>query len=145
MVDEYSRDCLAIDVAGSIRSGPVIEILARLVSVHDAPQNLRSDHGSEIVVTVLLRCLSTAGIETALIEPGKPWQNGLGESYNGKFRDECLNMEWFRNRTDAKIVIEAWRRHHNEIRPHLSLDNLTPAEFNKLVLSTRPESAILQV
>lgn len=145
VVDEYSRDCLAIDVAGSIRSGRVIEILARLVSVYGAPQYLRSDHGPEFVATALLRWLSTADIETALIEPGKPWQNGLGDSFNGKFRDECLSMEWFRNRTDAKIVIEAWRRHYNEVRPHSSLGNLTPAEFKKLVLSTRPEQAILQV
>ena len=145
VVDEYSRDCLAIDVAGSIRSGRVIEILARLVSVHGAPQYLRSDNGPEFVALALLRWLSTANIETALIEPGKPWQNGLGESFNGKFRDECLSMEWFRNRTDAKIVIEAWRRHYNEVRPHSSLDNLTPAEFKKLVLSTRSESAILQL
>jgi putative transposase len=145
VVDEYSRDCLAIDVAGSIRSGRVIEILARLVSIFGAPQYLRSDHGPEFVALALLRWLSTANIETALIEPGKPWQNGLGESFNGKFRDECLSMEWFRNRTDAKIVIEAWRRHYNEVRPHSSLGNLTPAEFKKAVSSTRPESAILQV
>ena len=145
VVDEYSRDCLAIDVAGSIRSGRVIEILARLVSIYGAPQYLRSDHGPEFVATALLRWLSTANIETALIEPGKPWQNGLGESFNGKFRDECLSMEWFRNRTDAKIVIEAWRRHYNEVRPHSSLGNLTPAEFKKAISSTRPESAILQV
>jgi putative transposase len=145
VVDEYSRDCLAIDVAGSIRSGRVIEILARLVSIYGAPQYLRSDHGPEFVATALLRWLSTANIETALIEPGKPWQNGLGESFNGKFRDECLSMEWFRNRTDAKIVIEAWRCHYNEVRPHSSLGNLTPAEFKKAVSSTRPEQAILQV
>jgi putative transposase len=145
VVDEYSRDCLAIDVAGSIRSGRVIEILARLVSIFGAPQYLRSDHGPEFVALALLRWLSTANIETALIEPGKPWQNGLGESFNGKFRDECLSMEWFRNRTDAKIVIEAWRRHYNEVRPHSSLGNLTPAEFKKAISSTRPESAILQV
>jgi len=145
VVDEYSRDCLAIDVAGSIRSGRVIEILARLISLHGAPQYLRSDHGPEFVATALLRWLAKADIETALIEPGKPWQNGLGESFNGKFRDECLSMEWFRNRTDAKIVIEVWRRHYNEIRPHSSLGNLTPAEFKRAISSTRPESAILQV
>ena len=116
VVDEYSRDCLAIDVAGSIRSGRVIEVLARLISVHGAPQYLRSDHGPEFVATALLRWLAKADIETALIEPGKPWQNGLGESFNGKFRDECLSLEWFRNRTDAKIVIESWRRHYNEVR-----------------------------
>ncbi len=67
-------------------------------------------------------------IETALIDPGKPWQNGVAESFNGKFRDECLSLEWFRSRAEAKVVIEAWRRHYNEIRPHSSL-GLTPAAF----------------
>ncbi len=145
IVDEHSRECLTIDVAGGIRSGRVIEVLTRLISLHGTPRYLRSDHGPEFVATALLRWLDNADIETALIEPGKPWQNGLGESFNGKFRDECLSMEWFRNRTDAKIVIEAWRRHYNEVRPHSNLGNLTPAEFKKVVLSTRSESAILQV
>jgi putative transposase len=72
---------------------------------------------------------SAFGIETALIDPGKPWQNGALESFNGKFRDECLNMEWFRSRGEAKVVIEAWRRHFNEVRPHSSLGYLTPAAF----------------
>ena len=65
----------------------------------------------------------------ALIEPGKPWQNGVTESFNGKFRDECLSLEWFRSRAEAKVIIEAWRRHYNEVRPHSSLDYLTPNEF----------------
>ena len=69
------------------------------------------------------------GIGTALIEPGKPWQNGVTESFNGKFRDECLSLEWFRSRAEAKVIIETWRRHYNEVRPHSSLDYLTPNEF----------------
>ena len=145
IVDEHSRECLTIDVVGGIRSGRVIEVLTWLISLNGTPRYLRSDHGPEFVATALLYWLDKAGIETALIEPGKPWQNGLGESFNGRSRDECLSMEWFRNRTDAKIVIEAWRRHYNEVRPHSSLGNLTPAEFKKVVLSTRSESAILQV
>ena len=64
-----------------------------------------------------------------MIDPGKPWQNGVGESFNGKFRDECLSLEWFRSRAEAKVVIESWRRHYNEVRPHSSLGYLTPAEF----------------
>ena len=70
-----------------------------------------------------------AGIGTALIEPGKPWQNGVAESFNGKFRDECLSLEWFRSRAEAKVIIETWRRHYNEVRPHMSLGYLTPKEF----------------
>lgn len=73
--------------------------------------------------------LTKATIETAYIDPGKPWQNAAGESLDGKFRDECLSFEWFRNRADAKIVIEDWRQHYNEIRPHISLGYLTPAVF----------------
>ena len=69
------------------------------------------------------------GIETALIDPGTPWQNGATESFNAKFRDECLSLEWFRYRAEAKIVIEAWRKHYNQVRPHSSLGYLTPAEF----------------
>jgi putative transposase len=81
--------------------------------------------------------------DTAHIDPGKPWQNGTNESFNGKFRDECLSMEWFRNRIDAKIVIEQFRRQYNEVRPHSSLGQLTPAEFKQQLSSTNnPERAI---
>ena len=120
---------MAIDVAGGIRSGRVIEILAQLVSVHGAPRYLRSDYGPEFVACAILRWLHDAGIETALIDPGKPWQNGADESFNGKFRDEFLTLQWFRNRVDAKVGIEQWRRHYNEVRPHSSLGYLTPQEF----------------
>ena len=143
VVDEFTRECLAIDVAGSIRSGRVIEVLSRLVSVHGSPRYLRSDNGPEFVSRAILRWLNQANIGTAHIDPGKPWQNGNNESFNGKFRDECLSMEWFRNRIDAKIVIEQFRRQYNEVRPHSSLGNLTPAEFKQqLNVTTNPEAAI---
>ena len=131
VVDEFTRECLAIDVAGSIRSGRVIDVLGQLVSLHGAPRYLRSDNGSEFIATVLLRWLQTVEIDTAFIDPGKPWQNGTDESFNGKFRNECLSLEWFWNRMEAKIGIERWRRHYNEERPHMSLGDLTPAEFKK--------------
>jgi putative transposase len=143
VVDEFSRECLAIDVAGSIRSGRVIEVLSKLVSVHGSPKYLRSDNGPEFVSRAVLKWLTLANIDTACIDPGKPWQNGSNESFNGKFRDECLSMEWFRNRIDAKIVIEQFRRQYNEVRPHSSLAQLTPAEFKQQLSSTNhPESAI---
>jgi putative transposase len=110
VVDEFTHECLAIDVAGSIRSGRVIEVLSQLVSVHGSPKYLRSDNGPEFVSRAILKWLTAANIDTAHIDPGKPWQNGTNESYNGKFRDECLSMEWFRNRIDAKITIEQFRR-----------------------------------
>jgi len=131
IVDEFSRECLAIDVAGSIRSGRVIDMLAKLVSVHGAPKYLRSDNGPEFVSRAVLKWMTAAQIDTAHIDPGKPWQNGSNESFNGKFRDECLSMEWFTNRIDAKIVIEDWRRHYNEVRPHSSLGQMTPLEFKQ--------------
>jgi putative transposase len=111
IVDEFTRESLAIDVAGSIRSGRVIEVLARLVSERGAPQHLRSDNGPEFVSRVLLRWAVDESLDIALIDPGNPWQNGTEESFNGKFRDECLSMEWFRHRSEAKVVIEEWRQH----------------------------------
>jgi putative transposase len=81
----------------------------------------------------------------ALIDPGKPWQNGTTESFNGKFRDECLSMEWFRSRLEAKVVIENWRQHYNAVRPHSSLGNLTPLAFSAQEKSATQTGAISQV
>jgi putative transposase len=142
VIDEFTRECLAIDVAGSIRSGRVIDVLSKLVSVHGAPKYLRSDNGPEFVSRAVLRWLSQSNIDIACIDPGKPWQNGSNESFNGKFRDECLSMQWFKNRVDAKMLIEEFRRHYNEVRPHSSLDDLTPAEFKKTLATTTPTMAI---
>jgi len=142
VVDEFTRECLAIDVGGSIRSGRVIEVLSKLVSVRGAPRYLRSDNGSEFVSRKILRWIEDEKIETALIDPGRPWQNGANESFNGKFRDECLGMQWFQNRTEARVVIEAWRREFNTVRPHSSLGDLTPAEFAEQSQSTQQTVAV---
>lgn len=131
VTDEWTHEALAIDVQGSIRSRRVIDVLAQLVSAHGAPRYLRSDNGPEFVSRAVLQWLQGAGIETAYIEPGKPWQNGAAESLNGKFRDECLSMEWFRNRIEARVIIETWRRHYNEDRPHSSLGYRTPKQFKE--------------
>ena len=139
VIDEYTRECLAIDVAGSIRSSRVIDILTRLVSLHGAPKYLRSDNGPEFVSRAILRWLNRANIETIAIDPGKPWQNGSNESFNGKFRDECLSLQWFKNRIDAKILIENFRREYNAIRPHSSLGMLTPLEFKQQLSTTNPD------
>src|SRR5471030_3565933 len=98
----------------------------RLVSLRGAPTALRSDNGPEFVSRAILEWLTDSGIHTAHIDPGKPWQNGTDESFNGKFRDECLSLEWFRSREEARVVIEQWRRHYNLVRPHSSLKYLTP-------------------
>ena len=142
VIDEFTRECLAIDVAGSIRSGRVIEVLSKLISVRGAPTYLRSDNGPEFVSRAVLSWLHQAGVETAPIDPGKPWQNGANESFNGKFRDECLGMQWFKNRIDAKVVIESWRRMYNGVRPHSSLNNLTPTEYARSISTTSPDHAI---
>jgi putative transposase len=131
VVDEYTRESLAIDVAGSIRSTRVIEVLSKLISVRGAPRYLRSDNGPEFVSLALLKWVTEQGMECALIDPGKPWQNGTTESFNGKFRDECLAMEWFRNRLEARVVIEDWRQHYNTVRPHSSLNYETPEAFSR--------------
>jgi putative transposase len=129
VIDEFTHECLAIDVASSIRSPRVIDVLARLTSTHGAPMFLRSDNGREFVSKAILEWLAEAKIDVALIDPGKPWQNGDNESFNGKFRDECLSMEWFRSRAEARVLIEIWRRHYNDVRPHSSLEYRTPREF----------------
>jgi putative transposase len=143
IIDEFTRECHAIDVAGSIRSARVIDVLIRLTSAHGAPAFLRSDNGPEFVSKAILEWLAEAKINTALIDPGKPWQNGADESFNGKFRDECLSMEWFRSRTEARVLIEIWRRHYNDVRPHSSLDYRTPNEFRHHHKSTH-QGAILK-
>ncbi len=142
VIDEFTRECLAIDVAGSLRSGRVIEVLSKLVSVRGVPKFLRSDNGPEFVSRAVLQWLNDAGIDTAPIDPGKPWQNGANESFNGKFRDECLGMQWFKNRIDAKVAIDDWRKMYNGVRPHSSLKNLTPLEYVERISTKSPDPAI---
>ena len=127
--DEYTREGLAIAVASSITAQAVIGVLAGLMMERGAPDFLRSDNGPEFIATCVKEWLAAKSVGTLYIEPGKPWQNGKGESFNGRLRDECLNVEVFGNVAEARVVIEAWRRHYNEERPHSSLDYRTPSEF----------------
>lgn len=138
VVDEWTRECLAIDVAGTLRSARVVEVLARLVSLHGAPRFLRCDNGPEFVSKAILRWVTEEGVQTAFTDPGKPWQNGNNESFNGRFRDECLSVEWFRNRTEATAVISSWREHYNGVRPHSSLGYLSPTEFKRKYTDRNP-------
>jgi putative transposase len=150
VIDEFTRECLAIDVAGSIRSARVIEVLTKLVSLHGAPRYMRSDNGPEFVARAIVRWLHQADIETAYIDPGKPWQNGADESFNGKFRNEHLSVQWYRHRVEATVAIEQWRQFFNEVRPHSSLGYRTPNEFKEQIkiksgcLEDHPEGAVLQ-
>lgn len=132
VVDEYTRENLAIQTATSIKSGAVLQVLTRLIAERGSPHYLRSDNGSEFVATRVKQWFKAKGIQTLYIELGSPWQNARGESFNGRLRDECLNVEWFRNLREAGAVIETWRRHYNQERPHSSLDYRTPSEFYAL-------------
>ena len=143
VIDEWTRECLAIEVSGRIRSRDLIETLQRLFRERGMPRYLRSDNGPEFVAQRVRRWLQSQQVQTAFIEPGKPWQNGTDESFNGKFRDECLNLEWFRSRKEAKVVIESWRHHYNEVRPHSSLGYRTPHEY-RMELDQALPGAILK-
>lgn len=128
VVDEFTKECLAITVARSLPGDRVLPVLAQLVARRGAPQYVRSDNGPEFIARRIQRWLQHAGITTAYIEPGKPWQNGVGESFHSRFRDECLNQEAFFTVREAAILIEQYRRTYNEARPHSSLHYHTPNE-----------------
>lgn len=128
VVDEFTKECLAITVARSLPGDRVLPVLAQLVARRGAPQYLRSDNGPEFIARRIQRWLQREGITTAYIDPGKPWQNGVGESFHSRFRDECLNQEAFFSVREAAVIIEQYRRSYNEARPHSSLRYHTPAE-----------------
>ncbi len=129
VLDECTRECLAIETGRSIRSEQVIEVLEGLCATHGPPVFVRSDNGPEFIARTLRQWLAETGTRTLYIDPGSPWQNAYGESFHSRFRDECLNVELFATVAEAKVVIEQWRRHYNQERPHSSLGYLTPAEF----------------
>ena len=129
VTDEFTRESLAIEVTTTMRARGVIQVLEQLVAQHGAPAYLRSDNGPEFVAQAVQRWVQGQQIQTAYSAPGSPWQNAYGESFNGRLRDECLNLEWFRNVHAARIVIGAWRQHDHEDRPHSSLDYQTPRAF----------------
>ena len=121
IIDEYSRECVASYVAPRIRSNDVIHVLADIFLIHGTPKYIRSDNGPEFVAKKLLAWFKTLGAAPLFIQPGSPWENGYCESFNGKMRYELLNGEIFYTVKEARIIIEAWRRHYNTIRPHSAL------------------------
>ena len=131
LIDEYTRECLAVEVDTSITSLKVRQILERICLQRGFPQAIRSDNGSEFIGQAVGDWLKANNVEPLFIAPGKPWQNGKCESFNGKLRDECLSREWFRSLREARVVIETWRRFYNTERPHSSLGYLTPVEFRE--------------
>jgi transposase InsO family protein len=127
IIDEFSRECLAIKVARRLNATDVISALCDLFITRGIPAYIRSDNGPEFVALALREWIAAVGAKTAYIEPGSPWENGYVESFNGKLRDELLNGEIFYTLAEATIVIEQWRKHYNTIRPHSSLGYRPPA------------------
>ena len=139
VLDEYSRECLAIVVARRLQSDDVLETLSGLFAEHGPPANIRSDNGPEFTATVVREWLRGLGVKTLFIEPGSPWENGYNESFNGTLGEEVLKREIFYSLEEAKVLIEQWRREYNTIRPHSSLAYQPPAPE-----AIRPEPAFPQ-
>jgi putative transposase len=125
--DEFTRECLSIDVARSLTSDDVLERLAWLMATRGVPEHLRSDNGLEMTAKVVRDWLAKVGVTTLYIEPGSPWENGYVEIFNGNLRDELLNGEIFHTVHEARALIEQWRRHYNTVRPHSALGYRPPA------------------
>jgi transposase InsO family protein len=141
IVDEFTRECLSIDVERRLSSDDVLERLAWLMATRGVPQHVRSDNGAEFTAGVVRDWLGKVGVQTLYIEPGSPWENGYVESFNGKLRDELLNGEIFYTVKEAKVLIECWRRHYNTIRPHSALSYRPPAPE---AIAAGPTSASLR-
>ena len=129
VVDEYSRECLALEVERSITSEEVVKTLDRLFAERGAPRFIRSDNGPEFIAQAVKRWLAASGVETLYIEPGAPWENAYSETFISRMRDELLDREEFANLNEAKVVAEDYREHYNHHRPHGALGYLTPVEF----------------
>ncbi len=127
VLDEYTRECLAIVVARKLKSDDVLHTLAELFAHHGAPEHLRSDNGPEFTARVVRDWMGRMRVRTLFIAPGSPWENGYNESFNGKLKDELINREIFYTMREAQILVEQWRREYNTIRPHSSLDYRPPA------------------
>jgi len=127
IVDEFTRECLAIRVARKLKSTDVIDVLSDLFLIRGVPAHVRSDNGPEFVAEAVQKWIGAVGASTAYITPGSPWENGYVESFNARLRDELLNGEIFCSLREAQIIIEQWRQHYNQERPHSSLGYKPPA------------------
>lgn len=129
MVDNYTRECLAIEVGQSLKGDDVVDALLRITALRGKPQTIKVDNGSEFISKVMDRWAYENRVELDFSRPGKPTDNAKVESFNGRFRIECLNSHWFLSLVDAQRKIGAWRRYYNEARPHSALSWSTPAEY----------------
>jgi transposase InsO family protein len=129
VVEEYSRECLALEMERSITAQDVVNTLDRLFAERGAPSFIRSDNGPEFVAKAVRRWLAASGVDALYIEPGSPWENAYSETFISRVRDELLNREVFANLKEAKVLAEDYREHYNHHRPHGALGYLTPTEF----------------
>lgn len=142
VLDEYSRKSLAIRVDYKLKADDVLDVLSDLFITEGLPDYIRSDNGSEFTAHHLREWLKALDVKTAFIEPGSPWENGYNESFNGRLRDELLNGELFYSLKEAQVIVENWRNHYNQIRPHSSLGYRPPAP--EVITSHDASSAPLQ-
>jgi putative transposase len=129
IVEEYSRECLALEVERSITAEDVVKTLDRLFTERGAPSFIRSDNGPEFIAEAVKRWLEVSGVKTLYVEPGAPWENAYSETFISRMRDELLDREVFANLKEAKVLAEDYREHYNHHRPHGALGYLTPVEF----------------
>jgi putative transposase len=142
VMDEYTRECLAIDVAKRFSGQEVVEVLRYLFAVRGEPEYIRSDNGPEFASKAVKKWLKASGVKTLYIAPGSPWENGYIESLNGKLRDELLNRELFLHIDELRYVVDRWRMDYNHYRPHSSLDYMAPAAYAAGCIG--PDSATLR-
>jgi putative transposase len=138
LLDEFTRESLAIEIGRSIRAKDVIAVLEYLFMVRGAPGFIRSDNGPEFIADAIKKWLKENSVETLYVEPGCPWQNAYIESFHSRFRDDLLNREIFHSVKEAKVLVENWRLEYNNHRPHGSLDDMTPAEFAAGCIASAP-------
>ena len=143
VIDEFTRQCLAIPVERKLNSESVLDCVAELFVKHGPPDHIRSDNGAEFTAHVVREWLGRIGVKTLYIEPGSPWENGYNESFNGKLRDELLNGEIFYSLREAQVLIERWRHHYNTVRPHSALGYRPPAPQAIVPQRTDPACAMV--
>jgi putative transposase len=137
ILDEFTRECLTIQVGRNLNSEAVVQALEDLFLRRGAPKYLRSDNGPEFIAEAVKSWLRATGVETIFIEPGSPWENPFSESFHSRLRDEVLNREVFSSRLEAKVVLEDYRAHHNKSRPHSSLGYRTPQEVHLAAMASK--------
>lgn len=143
IVDDYTRECPAIEVDTSLGGRRVVSVLDRLGEIRGLPETITIDNGPEFAGKVLDEWAYRRGVKLSFIRPGKPIENAYIESFNGRFRDECLNTNWFISLKHARYVIEEWRKDYNEVRPHSSLKGFTPKEYAVITAKTLIQGALI--